>query len=770
MNLPSYALAALLVISLLGTADGVAQHAMKTGTIQGRLVDAATRAPLIGANVMIAQTQMGAASASDGAFAIERVPAGGYTLHFRYIGYEPLSKTDIIVRPGRVTFVEAALKMAAIEVEEVLVRSGHFVASDEQAVSQTSFSHEEIRRAPGAAGDVSRIMMALPGVASINDQSNSLVVRGGSPVENAFFVDNIEIPNINHFPTQGASGGPIGLIHVDFIRDVDFAAGGFGAGYGDRLSSVLAISFREGMRQRHAAQLDLNFAGFGGLVEGPLISQKGSYLFAVRRSYLDVLIKAIDTGTSVAPRYGDLQGKLVYDLSPRHQLSLLAIWGDDHNNPDAEAAEQNDMLTYGNQDIVEGTTGLNWRALWGDNAYSETSLALNSTRFDEDHFETNSGLQLVRNRSLEQHLRLRNLNFIRLSRRHAIEFGANLDALRAAYDNAYAAGTDALGNPAPALLVDHTLRGHKLGLFAIYHAKLMPDLSTSFGMRADYFSHGDKLTVSPRAGFSYQLTERTSFDGAAGIYRQSLPLLLLAQNRQGAELPDLRAVHWVLGLKHLLTEDTRLTLELYRKDYDFFPINPAQPSLFLIDELFYRYGFFLGHEQLRASGVARSQGVEVMLQKKLATTIHGIVSASYFTSRYHSGDGIWRKRVFENGLIFSVQGGYRPSKNWELGLRWIYAGGPPYTPLDVPASQGLGRAVLDSSRVNAARFPAYHSLNLRIDRRFHFAGSSLVAYLSIWNAYNRKNIASYTWSEKERRQKAIYQWGILPIFGLEFEL
>jgi hypothetical protein len=218
-----------------------------------------------------------------------------------------------------------------------------------------------------------------------------------------------------------------------------------------------------------------------------------------------------------------------------------------------------------------------------------------------------------------------------------------------------------------------------------------------------------------------------------------------------------------------LTDNTKATVEVYRKDYSSFPIDPQQPSLFVVDELFYRYGFFFNHESLTAAGKARSTGIEATVQKRLAENLYGLASAAYFRSSHMGADEAWRDRVFDNRLVLSLEGGYKPNSTWEFSGRWIYAGGPPYTPFDVDASTSLNRGVLDQTQMNGARYPDYHSLNLRVDRRFHFSGSNMIVYLSVWNAYNRKNVASDYWDEIGNVQDVSYQWSALPIFGIEYE-
>jgi hypothetical protein len=746
-----------------------AQEKIHTGTIKGRLLDSETKTPLIGANVEILNTIMGAATDEQGLFLIKEVPVGCYNLRFSYIGYQTAIQTDVIVRSQRITFVEAELGQMLIESEAVEVAGGYFTQDYDQPVSISGFSREEIRRAPGSAGDISRILMSLPSIAKINDQSNSLIVRGGSPVENAFYIDNIEIPNINHFPTQGASGGPIGMINVDFIKDVRFHSGGFSSLYGDKLSSIMDITFREGNQDEFDAQVDLNFAGFGGVLETPLFNHKGSLLFSVRRSYLDLLVDMIDVGTSIAPRYGDYQGKLIYDLNPHHRLTVLAISGDSHNNPDRKTAQENAMVVYGNQDIYENTAGVNWRTLWNKYGYSNTSISYTSGKFKEDFYETSNADHLLRSRSFEQNLKMRNVNHLRLSEHNSIEFGVETKHIIMDYDNFYNEYSDALGNTVPAFTIDKRITANKIGAFANYIAKSIKHLTVILGVRADYFSYNENSYLSPRFSFSYQLTPRTTLNGASGMFYQNLPLLLLSQHESNRNLNDPMAIHYIIGVDHLFTENTKFTMEIYEKDYQNFPIDPNQPSLFLLDELFYRYGFFFNHAPLLDDGKAYSRGIEIIVQKRLAKDIYGLASVSYFRTKYKGGDNIWRERIFDNRLIFSVEGGYKPNNKWEFSLRWIYAGGAPYTPFDIEESRQLNRAVLDKDRINKARYPDYHSLNVRFDRRFHFSSSNLVFYLSVWNAYNHKNVASYYWNAKENDQDVIYQWNLLPIFGLEFE-
>ncbi len=737
------------------------------GSIKGTLLNSETKQPLIGANVVLLNSSIGAATDVDGNYEIREVESGIYSIKFSYIGYEAKISTDIIVRPDRITFVNVELKSSGFETDSIIVSSGYFSENEIQPISVTNFSYEEIRRAPGSAGDVSRIFYGLPSVAKVNDQSNSLIVRGGNPMENAFYIDNIEIPNINHFPSQGSSGGPIGMLNVDFINDVNFYTGGFSSGYGDKLSSIMEIYLREGNREEIDGQLDLNFSGFGGVLEGPL-GNSGSWLVSARRSYLDVLIKAFDAGTSIAPVYSDYQWKFVYDLNANNKLSFIGLWGIDHSESDQKTAVENDITAYGKQNYFVNTTGLNLLSIWSKSGYSNTSVSYTSTKFEETYFRTGPGNLILDNNSIERNLKLRNVNHWQAGKNSFFEFGGDLKWIFDDYSNHYGKVSLSNGVIIPESNLKRKVNEVKGGVFTGLSFNPFDALTANFGIRADYFSFNEKITFSPRFSFSYQISEKTSLTGATGIFRQNLPLILLSQQKGNENLKDPMAIHYVIGIDHLLTNSTKLKVELYQKQYSNFPVDPSQPEIFIVDENLTGDNFYKFHNQLFSSGKAVTEGVEVTLQKKLAENFYGLAGISFFKTKYKTSTG-WKNRSSDNRLIINVEGGYKPDNLWEFSARWIYAGGTPFTPFDISASETAKTGITDETNINGKRYPDYHSLNIRFDKRFLFEKSNIVVYLSIWNTYNRKNIATYYWNETENKQDEIYQWMLLPIFGVEYE-
>ena len=351
-------------------------------TIQGTVRDEVTHQPLIGANVIVEGTVMGAATDTLGYFVIPRVPSGFYHVRFDMIGYRPLVKLNVRVNPERGVFIMAELVQTAVELKEVTVTRAYYQKEKDAFVSSRTVDFEEIRRDPAGVIDIQRMMQALPSVVSTADQQNEIVVRGGAPGENLFLMDNIEISNPNHFGDQGTGGGPINMLNTLFIDRVDFLAGAFPAKYGNKASSVMDIQLRKGSREYHGLNLDMSIAGIGIFAEGPLANGRGSYLASFRKSYLDLIIRS--TGLTAIPQYWNSQAKLVFDVSQTDKIMVNFIHGNDainiegENTPQTRGAENVDVT--GKQSVL----GVTYKRLWNNHAFSRFTLAWTSAQFNYD--------------------------------------------------------------------------------------------------------------------------------------------------------------------------------------------------------------------------------------------------------------------------------------------------------------------------------------------------------------------------------------------------
>jgi hypothetical protein len=754
------------ILILITVSALFAQNNEPEGSIKGKVVDIETKAPLIGVNIYIKNTQTGISTDNEGNYEITGIPVGLINVVFSYIGYEQITKTDINIKPDRTLYLNIEMNTSAVELGDVVVTNGYFSELENKPVSTVNFSSEEINRSPGTAGDVSRILYTLPSIAKINDQRNSLIVRGGTAVENSFYLDNIEIPNINHFPVEGSSDGPIGILNADFVNDVNFHSGGFSPVYGDRLSSIMDISYREGSKTRFSPQVNLSMAGFGGAVEGS-IGNKVNYLFSVNRSYLDLLVNQIEEGSPL-PKYGDAQGKVVYDFDDKNRLSLLNIFSADEIYLDADKAVENDANMYGKTNGITNTAGVNWQHIWNDKGYSNTSAAYTYINYDRDYGKTATGQQFYTNNSKENIFRLRNVNYLKLNNQNSLEFGTDLSGNFARYNTYYGEYEDQYGGTTPQLFVNNKISGFKLGVFGVHHLNVLEKLKLDYGTRVDYFTYNRNLNASPRAALTYQPNPKTSFSVSAGLFHQEIPNNILVQSEDFKSLKTPSAVHYIAGFSQTFGDATRLSIEAYYKDYYNFPVNPAQPTMFLFDQVEV-FGIFWSNASLMDNGRANAKGIEVILQKKLAEDFYGLVSGSVSNSSYRDFSGNWHNRIYDNKFNINLEGGYIPSNDWEFKIRWIYAGGAPYTPFDYNASKKAGVGIWDLTGTNSERLPDYHSMNIRIDKRFYFSSSSLLVYLSVWNVYNRKNIAFYYWNEVKNDIDSQTQWSTLPVIGAEYE-
>jgi outer membrane receptor for ferrienterochelin and colicin len=752
------------VIFLLAIATLHAEN--QRGSAKGIVVDQNTKESLAGANVLLTGTSLGASTDRDGRFVIAHIPAGFHTITVRMIGYDPVTIPDVLITPDRTTIQRIELRQSSITGDEVTVSAGYFKTTDVSSIGSVGFNAQEIRRSPGSANDVSRILMALPSVASVADNSNDLAVRGGSPMENAFFVDGVPVPNINHFPAQGSTGGPIGMLNIDFIDNVDFITSGFSSAYGDRLSSVVDIRLREGNTEQLFGKAFLNFAGFGAMAEGPLPSESGSWMFAANKSYLDLLVGAI--GTGVAPRYGDLQGKAAVDIAPNHKLTVIDIFGTSTIDFTRKDAEDNGQQFYGTNTNYQNTTGTTWRAVWGKGFTSLTSLSLSTLHFINEFSKLRTATQALASDNTETNVALRSTSDLMIGTTDRLQFGTDIRLARGQFDYRQAADTNRLGNLEPEYLVHKTIESPHTAIFATAILHPFEALTVSAGVRAEYYNASTTTTIAPRLGIAIALNDALTVTASTGLFYQQNPLVVMSSNPAFTSLMPIRAEHYGAGLEYMVRSDVKFTLDLYDKEYRNLPLSPTDPTLSVVDDALFNQRF-TPYQELQAVGRAYTRGVEAMLQKKMAEDIYGLVSASFFRSRYKDYNGVWRDRIYDNRLVLSVIGGYRPNRDWEASIRWTFAGGGPYTPFDPLRSRAMHTGIVDDRNANAERYPNYHSLNVRVDRKFYFERHMLDIYLSIWNAYNRKNVAQYFWSSTTNAQDVSYQWSMMPVVGVEYE-
>ncbi len=755
-------IAVLAVVLLLPAA--VARSQTGSGAVKGTVFDAATKEPLIGASVVAIGTNFGAATGIDGAFLINNLPPGTYQLRATLIGYKPLIVTDIVVAPGRQNDISFPLQVLPIDLDAVVVEADYFKFTADEPVSALSLNAEEIRRAPGGLEDVVRAISVLPGVVQVSAGRNDLIVRGGGASENLYVLDGVEVPNINHFGTQGATGGPLSLVNLDYVRDVTFSTGGFGVRYGDKLSSVLSIDLRNGRDDRLGGKATISASQFGLNAEGP-IGSEGSFLFSARRSYLDFIFKA--AGFGFVPEYWDFLGKASFNADQNNQFSFLLLGALDNvrffNNTEDQRYSNSRILGNSQDQYI---SSLSWRRLL-DKGF--ITVALGRSFVSYDFLQSDSLLNPVfASDSKEGETSLR-ADAVLLTDRHTeLSFGIQGKLLRTR------GGLFAAPNPYVALPFlpdsDWDTTALKGAAYAQLSRLFFDRLRVSAGVRLDYFNMIDEpVSLGPRASVSYQVTPLTSLNLSAGVYHQSPSMIWLVSNPLNTRLRHIEVKQVIAGVEHLIRADTKVRIEGYLKSYSDYPASTERPWLIMAntgagfggsEEGFASFGF----DALASIGSGLSRGLELLVQKRLSEIpCYGIFSLTYGSTEFTALDGVSRTGSFDQRLILNLSGGYAIDNRWEISAKFRLGTGTPYTPF-------LPDGTPDVSALNSGRLPLFHSLDLRVDRRWFFGGWNLITYIDVQNVYNRKNVQSYRWDYRNMRpEDGSSTIGILPSIGVSAE-
>jgi hypothetical protein len=748
----------LILLLFLFSTVAIAQE--NTITIYGKVVDKFTQQPLPGANVLVINTNFGASTDINGKFEIQNLPPGEYQLRASILSYRSVTKTDIMVMSSFSPEVIFELEEEAIELEDVVVKSDYFETSRLDLISTRGFSNEEIRRSPGGFEDVIRALSVLPGVAQADPGRNDLVVRGGAPSENLYLIDGYKVQNINHFGTQGATGGPLSYINLDFVSSTSFSTGGFSVNNGDKLSSSLAIDLRKGRQDRIGGKATISATQFGLNVEGPIASTS-QFIFSARRSYLDFIFKAADF--SFVPEYWDILGKADFEIDKNNSLSFLLISAIDNINyfNDTEDQRYDNSSIIGSEQL-QYLTGIKYRHLI-DNGFINLSLSRNFVDFDTQQRDSLL-VPVYINKSKEKENTFNAELTYKLSNKTDITLGGDAKLINFEANILLPTYTTTFGDSLLTTALDTSTTYYKSAVYLNYNTVLFDRFITNLGVRADFFSVLEKsFYFSPRASFSYLLSDITRINFSTGIYYQSPSYLWLVGSPLNTKLKNIQVNQFILGFDHYVSADALIKVEGFYKDYSDYPVSLIRTYLTLAntgagfgDENYESFGL----EPLTSAGTGKARGVEFSLQKKLSDTpYYGIASLSYSVADYAALDKIDRTGSYDQTWIVSISGGYRFSTEWETSLKFRYSTGRPYTPYNADGTQNV-------SDYNSIRFPENHSLDLRVDKFWFFSGWSLITYIDIQNIYNRKNITNVRWDVRTQSPEFNEAIGILPSIGI----
>lgn len=719
--------------------------------VRGKVIDATNNEPLPFANVVVKGTSSGATTDFDGNFLITGLTPGFITLEATYVGYINTSSAEIQLTNSKIEFIEIRMQNAGIALQEIEVVANPFVRTEESPLSLQRLGVSEIETSPGSNRDISRVIQSLPGVGSGLSFRNDIIIRGGGPSEATFFLDGIQIPTINHFATQGSSGGAVGILNADFISSVDFYSGAFPANRGNALSGIFEFTQKEGNKEKVKFRGSLGASEISLTADGPA-GEKSSFIVSARRSYLQFLFDVI--GLPFLPTFNDYQMKWKTRFDSKNELTIVSIGSLDQfklntgiENP---TEDQEYILSY-----------LPVNEQW--------SYAIGAVY---KHFKQNSFQTLVLSRNMlnntsykypeNDESKPRILDYVSEEIENKIRFENNIRY--GDYKFVYSVGSEYAkysNNTTQLLFVGNELTNidysSALSLFKFSASAqisknfLNERLSLSAGLRTDFNDYSSSMfnpldQLSPRFSASYVLTDKWAVTMNLGRYFQLPAYTTLGfRNNQGDlvnkenDLKYIGANHYIAGLQFIPRQDIFFSIETFFKQYDRYPFS-INDSISLANKGA-DYGV-LGNEAVVSTSNGRAYGFELVNRTKLRSGFNMILSYTFVRSEFEDKN----QKLIPSSWDFRHIGVLTLTKslkrNWIVGAKWRFDGGLPFTPFDLEKSaiieawDAQGLPYLDFNRLNQSRLDPYNQLDIRVDKKYFFEKWSLMLYVDIQNLYN----------------------------------
>jgi hypothetical protein len=721
--------------------------------IKGTVEDESTGKFIEGVKAEIIELNKFTHTNNSGYFRFDNISAGSYTLRFSSEGY--FHNEILLVLDSAFTEKEIQVKLKPFEsvLDTIDVHAGYYKKDVQINTSHNFAEYEELRKTPGAVEDIIKYFQSSPGVSIGSDMDNDIICRGGSPVENLILIDGIEIQNPNHYGPPGSTSGSLSYINLKLVQEADFYSGGFPVKYGERLSSVMDIKFKEGDRNKHWRDVYLSVTGFGGFFEGP-VNSKSSYMLSIRRSYFELLKEQLKT--PLLPDYWDVNLKLNYELNKNDKITMAGVFALDRARPYLPEEERSREKV----DLKLLTYGFNYL----HNSKNTSFVFTLSHNFDYynalyDNFDL----------KIHQHKLTYKADFnywfddVNLNLFLANNTIAGKYNVRAEYGMSYTGYLNENVNFNRELNTFKTYGG-----FNITYKLLNNKLTANAGIRFDYL---DLMTYgfvfSPRAGLSYQLSKRTFLNLNFGHYFQQPEFLWLLAVPQNKDMLYIRSNQVVIGAENFIFDDIRICAELYYKHYTNYPVSIYNPYYMFITGTTGIYPDFLAETESKGRGYFA--GLDFTVQKKnTGPGFYGYLTYSYTKSKFYALSGGAQTGGFDYGHQFTVISGWKLKSLWAFSARIKYYEGKPYTPFDIESSTMSLRGVFDMSKYLKYRMPYYLRVDVRFDKEFEFSNSRLTLYFEVQNLFNRINVWSYYWKWSEGRPEYTQQWSRLPILGASF--
>ncbi len=753
---------ALVMLTLFSTAMADSY----TQTVKGRITDHQTESGLVGANVVITGTDMGAATDKDGDFCIENVPVGRYTIKVMYMGYKPRIIPEVLVGSGKAVDLNIQLEEDIIQFQDIVVRPD--IAKDKPlndmaAVSARSFSVEETRRYAGGFDDPARLASNYAGVTYGNAQDNAIIIRGNAPKGLLWRLEGIDIPNPNHFPDGNVLGGGLFTIFSNQMLDnSDFFTGAFPAEYGNALSGVFDMKLRNGNSDEREWTVQTGSMGLDFSTEGPMgINSNASYLLNYRYSTIGLLTDLNIINVDQELNYQDLSFK--FNI-PTRNAGTFSLWGigsidspRETEEPDTAKWEHEwDRLRY-DSDIKVGAAGLNHKYLFGKSTFLSSTLALTGKDMRYNLKRLDDNLTLRKNEFIDSYnskLTVKSVLNHKFSARLFNKSGITLNHL--VYDLHLQSTIDDVPETYQTF-VDENGSSQLWQMFSQFQFDVARNLKLNAGLYYQHFMLNNNASWEPRAGLSWNPAPRHMLSLGYGRHSQMEDLRYYLAERQTAEgtqqtnkhLDFTQADHIVLGYDFQITNQLRLKIEPYyqyltdvpvRKDGSFSFIN-------LKDERYFS-------DPLVNTGTGTNIGIDLTLEKFLSENFYYLLTASIFDSKYKGGDGVERNSRYNRNYVINALVGKEIFINSHniLGLnaKFTAMGGERISPVLYNASMDEKRGIYDKSRAFENSLSGNQYLDISVTYRINRPGISHILALQVKNILGSPNDHGTVYSYKEQ--------------------
>ena len=717
------------------------------GALNGYIYDSKSQLPLLGANILIEGTEKGAISDENGFFQILEIKPQSYNLTVSYVGYQSKKIFNIIVKSKGNQTLEIYLKESTQELDEIILFESPFKKSKETPLSINTFSRVEIESYPGADNDVTKVVQSMPGLSpSVGGFRNDIIIRGGAPNETVYYLDEIEIPNINHFSTQGSAGGPQGMINISFIDEVTLSTSAFGVEYDNPLSGVLQFNQKNGNPKEISGNFRFGASDSAITLEGPLRrneENKTTFIFSARKSYLQFLFKLI--GLPIRPDYWDFQGKINHKIDDYNSINIIGLGAIDDFS--VEAPEDFDLTQQSFLEQVpiikqnSTTIGASWVRKFKE-IKGQFVLALSTNKLKNvfSRYNDNENLEglYFRNDSYEWETKLKakTTNYLKDWK---ITWGGNIQ-----YSDYYNNTSDFYNQIEYLTKINF----YKYGLFGSASKSFIDSkLDVSFGVRADEdnFSTGSKLkdNLSPRISTSYSISKdrRLKWNTSIGTYFKIPTYTVLGFKNFSQEFTNksakyTKSSHYVTGFDYSIGNAAKISVEGFIKKYSNFPISVIDGISLANKGADFEV---LGNEDVLTNGEGRTKGIEFLFQQKLTRNFYGIFSYTFFKSEFTDINGNYLPSVWDSKHLSSFSGGYKLKKNWEVSSRWRFAGETPYVPYNIEASlNNYPNMILDYSELGNVKLGNFSQLDIRFDKKWNKENVSINFFVEILNLLAQK--------------------------------